>query len=259
MESKKHFVLVHGACHGAWCWYKLATLLRLAGHRVTALDLAASGVHPKRIDELGSFADYNQPLMEFMGSVPPGERVVLVGHSYGGLSLAFAMEAFPEKVSAGVFVTAVMPGRGYPLSDLGREFFARHPPESFLDTIFKHDDGPENHLTSTTFGPEYMSSKMYNLSPPEDFTLATMLVRPTSWFLKDKLDDSMLSERYESVRRVYVVCEEDFAHMVDYQWWMIQKSSPEEVKVIEGADHMVMMSKPKELCECLLNVASKFT
>lgn len=39
----KHFVLVHGLCHGAWCWYKLAPLLEAAGHRVTAVDLAASG------------------------------------------------------------------------------------------------------------------------------------------------------------------------------------------------------------------------
>ncbi|OVA10518.1 hypothetical protein BVC80_8985g55 [Macleaya cordata] len=47
LQEKKHLVLVHGACHGAWCWYKLATLLRTAGHRVTALDLGASGDRPK--------------------------------------------------------------------------------------------------------------------------------------------------------------------------------------------------------------------
>ncbi|KAL7240066.1 hypothetical protein ACSBR2_005848 [Camellia fascicularis] len=31
-----HFVLVHGACHGAWCWYKLKPLLESHGHKVTA-------------------------------------------------------------------------------------------------------------------------------------------------------------------------------------------------------------------------------
>jgi hypothetical protein len=31
-------VLVHGLCHGAWCWYKAATALESAGHRVTALE-----------------------------------------------------------------------------------------------------------------------------------------------------------------------------------------------------------------------------
>jgi hypothetical protein len=25
-RHRHHFVLVHGLCHGAWCWYKVATL-----------------------------------------------------------------------------------------------------------------------------------------------------------------------------------------------------------------------------------------
>ncbi|KAG5614738.1 hypothetical protein H5410_014562 [Solanum commersonii] len=28
--NKNHFVLVHGACHGAWCWYKVVTILRIS-------------------------------------------------------------------------------------------------------------------------------------------------------------------------------------------------------------------------------------
>ncbi|MFY0539440.1 hypothetical protein [Nannocystis pusilla] len=35
----KHFVLVHGAWHGAWCWATTARLLMARGHRVTPLDL----------------------------------------------------------------------------------------------------------------------------------------------------------------------------------------------------------------------------
>ncbi|KAB8081863.1 hypothetical protein EE612_003448 [Oryza sativa] len=36
-------ILAHGACHGGWCWYKVAALLRAAGHRVDAPDLGAAG------------------------------------------------------------------------------------------------------------------------------------------------------------------------------------------------------------------------
>lgn len=108
-KTMKHFVLVHGICHGAWCWYKLLPLLEQAGHRATALDLGACGVHPKRIEDVGSMSDYLQPLMEFMASLPDDERVILVGHSYGGLGIALAMESFPQKISLGVFVTSYMP------------------------------------------------------------------------------------------------------------------------------------------------------
>ncbi|MCI94785.1 methylesterase, partial [Trifolium medium] len=37
------------------------------------------------------------------------EKVILVGHSLGGLNIALAMEKFPEKVAVGVFLTAVAP------------------------------------------------------------------------------------------------------------------------------------------------------
>lgn len=109
METVKHFVLIHGAFHGAWCWHKVLSLLKSAGHRVTAIDLGASGINPKRLDEISSFSDYAQPLMEFMGSVKQEERVILVGHSYGGLCISLAMEKFPGKILVAVFVSAYMP------------------------------------------------------------------------------------------------------------------------------------------------------
>ncbi|CAN1228511.1 Methyl jasmonate esterase 1 [Linum grandiflorum] len=107
-QKQRHFVLVHGACHGAWCWYKVVPLLEQAGHRVTALDLAASGIDRKQVSDVGSISEYHEPLMEFMESVK--EQVVLVGHSMGGLGISVAaMERFPDKVCVGVFVSATMP------------------------------------------------------------------------------------------------------------------------------------------------------
>ncbi|KAJ8533657.1 hypothetical protein K7X08_006981 [Anisodus acutangulus] len=47
-KLSKHFVLVHGSCHGAQSWYKLMALIRSSGHNVTAIDLAASGINPQQ-------------------------------------------------------------------------------------------------------------------------------------------------------------------------------------------------------------------
>ncbi|KAJ0817956.1 putative alpha/beta hydrolase-1 [Helianthus annuus] len=108
-STRNHLVLVHGLCHGAWCWYKVMTHLRSAGHRVSAVDLGGSGVHPSRPDEITTFSDYIHPLIRFLESLSADERVVLVGHSYGGLAISLAMERFPQSVSVGVFITAYMP------------------------------------------------------------------------------------------------------------------------------------------------------
>ena len=106
-KKQKHFVLVHGLCHGAWCWYKLKSQLESAGHRVTVLDLAASGINMKAIEDVHTFHEYTRPLLAFLASL--NEQAILVGHSFGGMSLALAMDLFPHKISFGVFVTAFMP------------------------------------------------------------------------------------------------------------------------------------------------------
>ena len=68
------FVLVHGVCHGAWSWYRVATALRSAGHRVDALDMAACGARPGRAEEVGSFEEYSRPLLDALAALPTGER-----------------------------------------------------------------------------------------------------------------------------------------------------------------------------------------
>lgn len=122
-KKKQHFILVHGACHGAWCWYKLKPLLESAGHRVTALDMAASGIDRRDVEEVRTLSEYSKPLLETMdGVVGGGEKVILVGHSLGGLSVALAMEIHPDKIAAAVFLTAYVPD-------------TRHPPSYVLDMV----------------------------------------------------------------------------------------------------------------------------
>ena len=37
------YVLIHGAWHGSWCWYKIVPRLERAGHSVLAPDLPSLG------------------------------------------------------------------------------------------------------------------------------------------------------------------------------------------------------------------------
>ena len=120
-SNSNHFVLVHGSCHGAWSWYKVMGVLKSWGHKVTALDLAASGVNQKQALELQSISQYFKPLTEFMASLAVDERVVLVGHSLGGLAISHAMEHFPYKIAVAIFVTALMPGPTLNISTLNQK------------------------------------------------------------------------------------------------------------------------------------------
>lgn len=91
-------------------------------------------------------------------------------------------------------------------------------------------------------------------------TLAKMLIRPLFLLADSNVsEDVVLSkEKYGSVRRVYVVIDEDRTLKKDFQEWMIENNPVEEMKEIVGADHMVMLSKPQELCAGLCNISASY-
>ncbi|XP_022858344.1 salicylic acid-binding protein 2-like isoform X1 [Olea europaea var. sylvestris] len=262
MEGKqqKHFVLIHGSCHGAWCWFKLQTLLEAAGHRVTVIDFsAASGMDPKSLKDVPTFIDYTLPLFEIMESIPPDEKVVLVGHSYGGINLAFAMDKYPQKISVAVFVTAYMPDTVHRPSYVLEQYFKRYTMEYLLDTQTIYYGKPEDNRTAVLFGPKFMSTRLYQLSPPEDLNLAKTLVRPTSLFLDELSNSSPLSnEGYGSVKRAFIICASDKGIPKEFQLWLIKNFETPIVKEIKDADHMAMISSPHKLCQYLLEIANVF-
>ncbi|XP_055814773.1 methyl jasmonate esterase 1-like [Solanum dulcamara] len=258
-KTIKHFVLVHGAGHGAWSWYKIVALIRSSGHNVTSLDLGASGINKKQVLEIPHLSDYFSPLMEFMASLPAHEKVILVGHSYGGLAISKAMESFPEKISVAVFVTAHMPGPTLNVTSLFNKlnYFSRRV--SQLDNRVTYDNGPTNPPTTFIFGTKYLARKTYQLSPIQDWALATTLTRPLYIYSEEDMSKEMVlsSKRNGAVKRVFIVAVEDKTLPKEFQRWMIEKNPPDEVKEISGSDHMTMMSKPQQLFTLLLRIAHK--
>ncbi|PQM42474.1 salicylic acid-binding protein 2-like [Prunus yedoensis var. nudiflora] len=252
-SGKKHFVLIHGAGHGAWSWYKVATLLKHSGHNVTALDLGASGINPIQVEQLHSMSQYVEPLTKLMVSLPPKERVILVAHSITGAVISIFMERFPEKIVAGVYATAFMSGLSLSYSTIFAEINKRL---DYMDTQYRYDNGPKNPATSFRFGPKVMASNFYQLSPPEDLTLGYSLVRFSPVF---DFDQKLTKENYGSVPRVFIVAEQDHAIVLDVQNFMIKNNPPDEVKVIKGSDHMVMLSRPVELFSDLQDIAEKYS
>ncbi|CAJ2646261.1 unnamed protein product [Trifolium pratense] len=211
--NTRHFVLVHGACHGAWCWYKMVTLLKSVGHKVTTLDMAASGIHPKQVHQLNSLADYYEPLIEFLKSLPQEER-------------------YHQRL------------------------------DSILDNKIMFDDSPKDKPNGTmSFGPQFVATKLYQLSPPEDLSLAMSLIRPFCSFGDQELlqeKTRVTKDNYGTVAKVYIVCQQDNVLKHDFQLSMIERNPTNDVNVIVDADHMPMFSKPKELFAYLQEIAETY-
>ncbi|XP_058745245.1 methyl jasmonate esterase 1-like [Vicia villosa] len=261
---KNHFVLIHGASYGAWCWYKVATLLKSAGHDVTSLDMAASGINTIQVQDISSILDYNEPLLTFMESLPSHEKVILVGHSFGGISISLAMERFPHKISVAVFVAAFVISENLTYPNILQELMRRREEKKdwSMDTKCFFFNGNNNPPTALLFGPKFMESQMFQLSPHEDLTLSLSLVRPFPLFNNEELflkESKVSMDKNGRVPKVFIISKDDISLVDDLQTWMIERSGPyAEVNVINDSDHMVMFSKPKELSSLLQQIAYKY-
>ncbi|KAJ9184916.1 hypothetical protein P3X46_004601 [Hevea brasiliensis] len=248
-----HFVLIHTVCHGAWTWYKLTPVLEAAGHKVTALDLAASGIDPRQIEQIGSFDEYSEPLLTFMASLPEGEKVILVGESCGGINVAIAADKYPEKIAAVVFVNAVMPDTDHSPSYALDKHMMAIPKK---DTVpFTYVNKAET-ITGWKMGFMFLSENVFTACTPEDCKLATMLLRKGSLFQSILAKrEKFTKEGYGSIKRIYVYTDSDEIFKPYFHSWQIENYKPDKVYKIEGGDQKLMLSKTNELAQILNEVA----
>lgn len=103
-KRSKVILLIHGAWHSALHWRKVAELLTYMGHRVVAMDLPGHGLQAKfptsyLRQDLAMLAteesplkaltikDYVDAVVEVVRTLSADRKVIVVGHSMGGIVL----------------------------------------------------------------------------------------------------------------------------------------------------------------------------
>ena len=230
------YMLVHGACHGGWCWEKVKPLLEARGHKVLAPDLPACGEDRTPIASvtLGSNVDLISGLLD-----KEPEPVVLVGHSLGGVTVAATSEARRRKIRTAVYVTAILPPSGKAARDmtaLEPEGLVRQSYETVVEGV------------SYTFKRANVPTLFYNECQPEDVYKAMSRLKPQP--LKVATTPVTLTDdRFGSVPRLYVECKRDNALPITLQRKMIALTPTKTIKLY--TDHSPFFSTPDELAEIL--------
>jgi hypothetical protein len=108
---QKTFVLVHGACHGGWCWRRVADLLSARGHRVFTPTLTGLG---ERSHLLSRDINLDTHIADVVNVFRFEDLtdVCLVPHSYAGWPCSGALEQIGDRVSSIVWLDAQMPQDG---------------------------------------------------------------------------------------------------------------------------------------------------
>ena len=111
------YVLVHGAWHGGWCWRRVADRLTAKGHYVVAPTL--SGVGERSHLPPGPI-NLSTQIGDVIGEIKwkDLDRIVLVGHSYGGMVITGVAEQLRDRISSIVYLDAFLPADGQSLFDI---------------------------------------------------------------------------------------------------------------------------------------------
>lgn len=122
-------VLVHGAFAGKYAWDLVVPKLAAAGKKVLTLDLPGHGEDHTPPQEV-SFESYITTVVNVIEAQEG--KVVLVGHSMGGVVITAVAEKIPNKIEKLVYLSAYVPKNGQNLQEL-----AEHDAESLIGRNLK--------------------------------------------------------------------------------------------------------------------------
>jgi pimeloyl-ACP methyl ester carboxylesterase len=235
------FVLVHGAWHGAWCWYKVVPLLRDAGNTVIAVDLPSHGIDRTPIGEV-SLDVYAERVCQILDSC--GEPVVLVGHSMGGLVISRAGEKKPSKIAKLIYLTAFLIGDGQTLLEVAQSDLR----SQILPNLKLNAD-----QSVGTIDEGSIQKSFYHDCPASDVALAQALLVPQALALMAE-PLRTTCKNWGAIPRFYIECVYDNAISLMTQRAM-QKNLPCERVVALQTSHSPFFSAPRQLADHLLEIA----
>jgi pimeloyl-ACP methyl ester carboxylesterase len=236
-----HFVLVHGGWSGAWCWAKVAPLLKRAGHTVDTFDLPGMGEDPtpRHTTSLASYAERVVAALD----ASPGEAV-LVGHSMGGLSISQAAEARPEKIRVLVYLAAFLLRNGQMLREIT---------ETDREALVEPSAVVDGEQGTMSIRPEKAGEVFYHDCNEDDVMTASRRLVPQT--LRPLVTPIHVTEaRYGSVKRVYIECLQDRAITIAAQRRMVQGSPCAEVHSLD-CSHSPFLSQPQALAALFGRIA----
>ncbi|XDA97205.1 alpha/beta fold hydrolase [Sulfitobacter sp. LCG007] len=193
-------LLVHGACHGGWCWRDTIPALQARGHRPRAIDLPGHGADRTPVAEvtLDAYAD-----AVLAASTPD---TVVIGHSMGGYAITAAAQKDPSRFGQLIYLCAYVPVPGKSLAEMRR----MAPRQPLLPAVRLAGDG-----RSFTVDPSLAPGIFYQDCPPEALAyalarLCPQAVAPTAAAL-DSIDRAL------TVPRHYIRCRQDGTIPYEFQ------------------------------------------
>ena len=229
-------LLVHGSCHGAWCWRDLIPALTTRGHRPRTLDLPGHG------DGLPPQSATLEASCRAVAAALTPETVVL-GHSWAGFPITGAVaHALPRGL---IYLCAYVPTSGMSLIEMRKA----GPRQTIGDAAVKSADGhsytirPEAapDLFYHDCAPEAVAFALDHLCPQPVLPQATPLAVPPAW---------------TALPKAYIRCAQDRTIPPEYQASMVADWPRANVHVMETS-HSPFLAAPEDLADLVDHIIAR--
>jgi pimeloyl-ACP methyl ester carboxylesterase len=241
--TRSSFVLVHGGWHGAWCWDRVAALLRNQGHSVIAPDLPAHGADRTPLADR-PYERYVPKICETLDTLD--DRAILVGHSSGGMIITETAQRKSERIQSLVYVSAFL----LPVGKTPRDVM-RMDTESILYSSLDIDLKKGISLVRT----DCAKSVFYGDCSEADAEWAINQLQPEPLIAPGQPMADMVNPQPTGIPRYYIECLQDRALGPQMQRWMYQQSPCDGVYSLLTS-HSPFLSAPDALTQYLLAIAA---
>lgn len=239
MNKQETYVLVHSAWLGGWQWENVAKTLKENGHKVLTPDLPGHGSDKTPPADI-TMDNYVKTLTDILDK--QDEPVILVGHSFNGITVSRVAELKPNKVKKLVYLTAfLLPNgssffgavQGVKGSKAVENFYLSEDKtyalvkEEEIQNAFAHDipkeafDGAKLHIV-----PEPAAPLMYELQ--------------------------ITDENFGQIPKYYIECTEDRAIPIEVQRAMYKGKVEKSYSL--NTSHTPNFSQPEKLANTLLEI-----
>jgi len=243
-QPKATFVLVHAAWLGGWSWKQVKEKLQAKGHKVIALDLPGHGKDrspPKRI----TMRSYVQRVVSAIDKQKG--KVILVGHSFGGIVISQVAERRTHKIQALVYLAAFLLPRGQSFMSATQGVKTS---EVLNNLIVKKSQGivqVKSKAIHHAFGAD-LPRKVFRLLSKK---LSPEPIRP----LSHKLD--ITPAKWGSLPRYYIETLADNAIPNAIQKKMYTGIGVNKVYTLQKSSHLPLFSAPGKVARFIHDIAQR--
>lgn len=233
-------LLIHGSCHGAWCWRDLIPALEARGHTVRTIDLPGNGNGHENERDLGQVT-LQESAEAILAATTPDTLVL--GHSWAGYPISAAAEINPQAMRGLIYLCAYVPRSGLSLIDMRKA----GPRQTIGSAAIKDPTG-----TSYTIDTAEAPRLFYHDCHAEAVAYALPRLCPQA--IKPQDTPLTLGENWQNTAKAYIRCTNDQTIPPEYQAEMVT-DWPRDMVHDMHCSHSPFFADPEGLADLIGQIA----